>query len=196
VLTGVHIGLLTVVFIGLAAPPALAPTLGRQLSAAYDVAFQRELLEEGGLAAYTAVSSRLAAQPESPVLAGLVTSLDDISPPEGSQRVSETAAENARLLGEAEALALALPAPPSLGPTARDATAAAGDEDPVTDPLDSDPALARARAEDPLDAAVDIINQARYAQDQSGPCAGCTVPGNGDDNQPGDEPPEDHPEDP
>lgn len=68
---------------------------------------------------------------------------------------------------------------------------AAGDADPVTDP-----ALSKAQAEDPLDAAVDIINQARYAQDQTGPCAGCAVPGNSDDNQPGEEPQEDHPEEP
>ena len=48
---------------------------------------------------------------------------------------------------------------------------AAGDDDPVTDPLATDPALTRAQAEDPLAGAVDLINQARYAQDQSGPCA-------------------------
>ena len=65
-----------------------------------------------------------------------------------------------------------------------------------TDPLASDPALSQAQAEDPLDAAVDIINQARYAQDQSGPCAGCSVPGNSDDNLPGEAPPEDHVEEP
>lgn len=60
-LTGLHIGLLTVVFVGLAAPSALTSTVGRQLSAAYEVAFQRELLQEGELAAYTAISSQLAA---------------------------------------------------------------------------------------------------------------------------------------
>jgi hypothetical protein len=314
-LTGLHIGLLALVFVGLAAPSAVVPALGRQLNAAYDVAFQRELLEEGELAAYTAVSSQLAAQPKSPILARLITSLDDISPPESPQEVSATETENARLLGEAQALALTLPAAPSLDPTVRDATAAAGlteplpkpsdlveragtvqdqqtadsdtakrveaaadlatrvvaslisiprlggsdvtqivreyltgliedsplkntfaawierlpgakpppaaeaevipvpgpleqaataelsaqfsaADDPVTDPSDPDPALKRARAEDPLDAAVDIINQARYAQDQSGPCAGCTMPGNADDNQTRDEPPEDHPEEP
>ena len=73
---------------------------------------------------------------------------------------------------------------------------AAGDDDPVTDPLATDPALTRAQAEDPLAGAVDLINQARYAQDQSGPCAGCSVPGNSDDNLPGEAPPEDHVEEP
>jgi len=73
---------------------------------------------------------------------------------------------------------------------------AAGDDDPVTDPFATDPALSQAQAEDPLDGAVDIINQARYAQDQNGHCAGCSVPGNSDDNLPGEAPPEDHVEEP
>jgi hypothetical protein len=50
-----------------------------------------------------------------------------------------------------------------------------------------------AQAEDPLDGAVDIVNQARYAQDQSGPCAECSVPGNSDHNLP---PPEERVEEP
>ena len=69
------------------------------------------------------------------------------------------------------------------------------DEDPVTDPIfNPDSALTTAEAEDPIDAAVDIINQARYGQTDSGSCAGCSVPGdNGDDGgNPVDEPPEDH----
>jgi hypothetical protein len=40
----------------------------------------------------------------------------------------------------------------------------------------SDPALTRARGEPPLDAAVDLVNQARYLQDGIGPCAGCYGP--------------------
>lgn len=68
-----------------------------------------------------------------------------------------------------------------------------GEDNPVTDSLFvSDPALTKAQSEAPLDGAVDIINQARYARDQSGACAGCDVPGN-DDNLPGEEhPPEEH----
>ncbi|HEY1668231.1 MAG TPA: hypothetical protein VGG54_21285 [Trebonia sp.] len=316
-LTGLHVGLLTIVFVGLAAPPAVTSTLGRRLSAAYEVAFQRELAEEGEVAAYTAIATQLAAQPRSPVLGHLVTSIHDISPPPDQLDASATETENAHRIGEAQALALALAAAPSLDPTARaaataagltdqptepsdlggraadvqqeeskeddtakrvevagdlaakvvaslvsipslsdnevfqvvreylagliedsplkdtfaawierlpgakpppDAAAevvpvperleqaataelsaaftAAGDDDPVTDPLATDPALTRAQAEDPLAGAVDLINQARYAQDQSGPCAGCSVPGNSDDNLPGEAPPEDHVEEP
>jgi hypothetical protein len=316
-LTGLHIGLLALVFVGLAAPPALTPTVSRQLSAAYEVAFQRELLQEGELAAYTAISSQLAGQPQSQVLTHLVTEIHYFSTPEDPREASRTETDNARLLGEAEALALGLAAPQSLDPTARAATAAAGltepvpepsvlaeraaavqeqetkqdgtarqveaaadlaarvvaslisipqlsdnevvqvvreylaglvedstlknrfaawierlpgakpppdaetevipvaerleqaataelsaqftaagDDDPVTDPSETDPALSKAQAENPLNAAVDIINQARYAQDQSGQCVGCVAPGHDDDNPPGEQPPEDHPEEP
>jgi hypothetical protein len=316
-LTGLHVGLLTIVLVGLAAPPAVTSTLGRRLSAAYEVAFQRELAEQGEVAAYTAIATQLAAQPRSPVLNRLVTRIHDISPPEDRLDASTTETENAHRIGEAQALALALAAAPSLDPTARaaaaaagltgqvtepsdlaeraagvqreankeDATAkrveaagdlaakvvaslvaipslsdnevvqvvreylagliedsplkdtfaawierlpgakpppdpaaevvpvperleqaataelsaeftAAGDDDPVTDPFATDPALSKAQAEDPLDGAVDIINQARYAQDQSGHCAECSVPGNSDDNLPGEAPPEDHVEEP
>jgi hypothetical protein len=316
-LTGLHVGLLTIVFVGLAAPPALTSTLGRRLSAAYEVAFQRELVEQGEVAAYTAIATQLAAQPRSPVLNRLVTKIHEISPPEDRLDASATETENAHRLGEAQALALALAAAPSVDPTARAAAAAAGltgqaaepsdladraadvqqeeskeddtakrvgaagdlaakvvaslvaipplsdnevvqvvreylagliedsplkdtfaawierlpgakpppdaaaevvplperleraataelsaeftaagDDDPVTDPFVTDPALSTAQAEDPLDGAVDIINQARYAQEQSGHCAECSVPGDSDDNLPGEAPPEDHVEEP
>jgi hypothetical protein len=318
-LTGLHVGLLTIVFVGLAAPPAVTATLGDRLDAAYQVAFQRELVEEGEVAAYTAIATELATQPKSPVLTRLVTRIHDIGPATDPGEASATETDNARRLGEAQALALAIAAAPSLDPAARAAAAAsgltdpvpepsdlanraadvrqeetkeddtakrieeagdlaakvvaslisipsisdnevvqvvreylagliedsplkdtfaawierlpgakpppgpaaevvpvperleqaaaeelstaftaAGDEDPVTDEFATDPALSKAQAEDPLDGAVDIVNQARYAQEQSGPCAGCSVPASGDDNLPGDnnlpgdEPPEDH----
>ncbi|HEY3882844.1 MAG TPA: hypothetical protein VGM12_30015 [Trebonia sp.] len=326
-LTGLHVGLLALVFVGLAAPPALMPALSGQLRAEYTSAYQRELLDEGELAAYTAIARQLAAQPRSPVLSQLVTKLHDLSPPDerqdGQQDASGTETSDARRLGEAQAAALVLAGAPALGSaaaaeaalngTARDAatsagfdqrpdaatdlagTAAtvqhedtaqddaakrvesaadlaakvvaslvavprlsdsevlqvvreylagliedsplkdtfaawikrlpgaqpppeataevvpvpaaladaataqlsaeftdAGDSDPVTDPFIDDPALTSAQAEDPLDGAVDIVNQARYASDRSGPCSGCTLPGGSGDEPPGEEPPEEH----
>ncbi len=313
-LTGVHIGLLTLVLVGLAAPPALTSTLGRRVNAAYEVAFQRELVEEGELAAYTAITTRLASEPRPPVLSQLVAKIHEVSPPDDESEASDTEKENARRLGEAQAVALALAAAPHLDHAARAAAAADGLAEPVPDPSDlahragdvqqeekkeddtakrveeagdlaakvvaslisipslsdnevvqvvreylagliedsplkntfaawigrlpgakpppgaaaevvpmperleqaataqlsaefsaegvdnpvtdnmfvSDPALTKARSEAPLDGAVDIVNQARYARDQSGACAGCSVPGN-DGNLPGEEqPPEDH----
>src|SRR6202000_3016142 len=107
------------------APPAVTSTLGRRLSAAYEVAFQRELAEEGEVAAYTAIATQLAAQPRSPVLSRLVTSIHDISPPADQLDASATETGNAHRIGEAQALALALAAAPSLDPTARAAAPAA-----------------------------------------------------------------------
>jgi hypothetical protein len=50
-------------------------------------------------------------------------------------------------------------------------------DDPVTDPNADDLAYGAAQNEDPLDAAVDIVNDARYAQDPTGPCNSCIAPG-------------------
>jgi hypothetical protein len=312
-LTGLHVGLMALVLVGLAAPPALTSALGRRVSAAYEVAFQRELVEQGELAAYTAITTQLASQPRSPVLNQLVAKIHEVSPPDDESEASGTETENARRLGEAQALALALAAAPHLDQAARAAAAADGlaepvpepsdlgdraadvqqeqkkeddtakrveeagdlaakvvaslisvpslsdnevvqvvreylagliedsplkdtfaawigrlpgakpppdataevvpvperleqaataqlsaeftDEgslDPVTDMFVPDPALTKAQSEAPLDGSVDIINQARYAQDQSGACSGCSVPGN-HDNLPGEErPPEEN----
>jgi hypothetical protein len=60
-----------------------------------------------------------------------------------------------------------------------------------------DPALARARGESPVTAAVDLANQARYLQDGTGSCAGCYGPddaGNhsGHPGVPDDDPPDIH----
>lgn len=316
VLSAVHVALLALVLVGVAAPPALTPTLSRQLRTTYEAAFQRRVLDQGELTAYREIARTLTGQPTSRVLTALVTKLHDVSPPD-DEEASAIEVENARRLGEAEALALALgpsaaltskaqeaaadagisgsaPHPGSLTEraatvqeqekkvdetgkqveTAADTAArvvaslisiprlstneivqvvraylaglieesplkdtfaawierlpgshrppdpeaevfpaperleqaataqlsaefsAAGDDDPVTDPFVTDQALGKARAEDPLDAAVDTVNQARYAQDQSGTCTGCAVPGNSDENQPGEQPPEDNPEEP
>ncbi len=310
-LTGVHIGLLALVLVGLAGPPALTPLLSRQLRDDYTVAFQRELAAQAEVAAYTAISRQLAFQPRSPVLILLITKIHDVSPPADKRQASATETANARRLGEAQALALTRAGRPSLDAflsqaataageagsaaepadlggraaaaqqedaaadaaakrveVAADAAAkvvaslisipqlgdnevfqvvreylaglvedsgltdtfaawierlpgahppprpaaevipdplqleqaavtelsaaftAAGADDPVTDPLE-DPALLSARMENPLDGAVDIVNQARYAQQRTGPCSGCTEPGVNDE-RPGEEPPEEH----
>jgi hypothetical protein len=61
----------------------------------------------------------------------------------------------------------------------------------IADAAVTDPAVARAETESPVDAAVDLANQSRYIQEGTGPCAGCVrSPANPADN-PG-EPPADH----
>jgi hypothetical protein len=63
---------------------------------------------------------------------------------------------------------------------------ATGATDPVTDPiLADDPAYSRALREAPLAAAVSLANQARFLQENSGPCAGCERPQNADENPAG-----------
>ena len=54
--------------------------------------------------------------------------------------------------------------------------------------------VTRAFSESPLAAAVDLVNQARFLQESSGPCTGCTRPENPADLPA--EPPNDHPAEP
>jgi len=57
------------------------------------------------------------------------------------------------------------------------------------------PALASVQDESPVDAAVDLTNQARYLQENTGPCAGCVRPPAKPKDNPA-EPPDDHLDDP
>ena len=62
VLTGVHIGLLVVVLVAVAAPAAVLPALRDQLTARYTVAYQRQLEAQGEQAAYDEISRRFTGQ--------------------------------------------------------------------------------------------------------------------------------------
>jgi len=57
----------------------------------------------------------------------------------------------------------------------------------VADPLTSSRAEQRAMSESPVDAAVDLANEARFLQEDTGPCADCPRP-----LRRGEEPPEGH----
>ena len=61
----------------------------------------------------------------------------------------------------------------------------------VASPLAGDQAERRTMSEPPLDAAVDLANEARFLREDTGPCAGCPQP-----LRPGDEPFEGHDEHP
>ena len=61
----------------------------------------------------------------------------------------------------------------------------------IADPSVTDPAFARAQAQTPVIAAVDLTNQSRYIQEGSGPCAGCAHSGVDNVDNPV-EPPDDH----
>ena len=114
-LTVLHVGLMAIVLVGLAAPATVAPVLSHRLTAAYDTAFQRELEEEGELAAYTAILSGASPQTSVSVLASLVQGVHGVSRPlPGDPDATGIELHLAQRLGLAQATALALPAPPQM----------------------------------------------------------------------------------
>jgi hypothetical protein len=127
VLTSVHIGLLAIVLVGVAAPPAVGAVLRRQLPPAYLVALQRELDDAAERYAYQQIAAGYTAAPAKSALTGLVTKISDVAGP-GDPRRGATSTEDdlARRVGEAQAGALALPPLPSLADAEQQAAAAAG----------------------------------------------------------------------
>jgi hypothetical protein len=138
VLSGVHIGLLVIVLIGLAAPAALRPTLKRELKDTYTLALQRELEGHGEAIAYTEISRQFnsATQTPAPIptLLAIVTKIHETAgPPPGRHDATDAETDLARRLGELQALALALRPPPALPAAEQSAAAAAGFDGPVRD---------------------------------------------------------------
>jgi hypothetical protein len=72
-LTGLHIGLLVIVFIGLTTPVALAPVFQRQVKAVYTVALQRQFQARGDQAAYAMIVRQLRKPARNNALAGMVS---------------------------------------------------------------------------------------------------------------------------
>ena len=108
VTSSVHIGLLAIVLVGLAAPAALATTIQRELAAAYTVALQRQFQAEGELAAYTRIR-QLAVGSAPPTFTQVVTEVHDTSkPPAGTDQATTTEEELAQRVGALQAAALNL----------------------------------------------------------------------------------------
>lgn len=113
-LVSVHVGLLVIVLVGLAAPPAVGPVLKRHLSAAYQVALQREFDSAAELSAYQAIVRQFHATSSHQTLAALVVKVHDVTG--GGTTSSE--ADLAHRVGQMQATALALPlVPPDLAVT-------------------------------------------------------------------------------
>ena len=150
----VHIALLMIVLVGLAAPAALAPTLQRQLRAAYTVAFQRDLQADGEIAAYTQIRRQFTGTTPPGPLAALVIDIHDISPPPpGDDNATATGTDLAYRLGELQAAALAL-SPPSSPQAAEDSAATrAGFSGPLHDAADLGDRAAKVGQEEERDAA-------------------------------------------
>jgi hypothetical protein len=134
VLTGVHIGLLVIVLIGLAAPGTVVPALQRQLKAAYTVALQRELEAEGELTAYSAISADFSqVHAHVIVLADIAADIhDDDKPPPEDRDATNAEDHLAYSLGELQAQALDLQPSPSLAAEVRSAAQRGGSGDPAS----------------------------------------------------------------
>jgi hypothetical protein len=97
-----------------------------------------------------------------------------------------------------EADVLVIPDPDLLEQSASDALSEEfsreGLADPITDPNVVDPAYNRTLTESSVAAAVDLMNQVRYLQEHSGPCAGCASTENPGDDEPAEPAGEEHEE--
>jgi hypothetical protein len=121
VLSGVHIGLLAVVLVAVAAPAGVTPLLRSQASARYAVAFQRELEAARVLAVYTWIRDGLKPGAENRgVLPVMVSTIYGIGHPSAGDVATGTEADLARRLGYLQETTLGLPAPPQAPETGRD----------------------------------------------------------------------------
>jgi len=140
VLSGVHIGLLIIVLVGLITPPALASTLQRKLATAYTVALERQFQAEGELAAYQQIRRRFVTGGIPPALVQVVTQIDDADrPPPGDTNATGAEDELARQVGALQAAAQNLRSSQALLAEEESATRRAG----FDSPLDGEPDAAR-----------------------------------------------------
>jgi hypothetical protein len=153
VTSGVHIGLLVVVLVGLAAPAAVEPALRARLADRYTETLTDDLRAHGELAAYreTQRAFRAADLPLLVPLADLVLQIDRTSKPRDSRSgATSVELDLARRLGQLEAVALALH-PPDVAQAEAAATRRAGLGEPAAGPDAENERLARldsARKED------------------------------------------------
>jgi hypothetical protein len=173
VLTGVHIGLLVIVLVAVAAPAAVFPVLRDQIAARYTVAYQRQLEAAGERAAYAEISARFtAAQANRAVLADIVAKVHTIDHPgQGADQATATEADIARRVGELQAATLPAAGTTSVATAERSAAGAAG----LTAPIQGAPDLAARVAS--LEEQDKKEDTARKQAEQAGDLAAATVAG-------------------
>jgi hypothetical protein len=153
VTSGVHIGLLVVVLVGLAAPAAVEPALRARLADRYTETLADDLRAHGELAAYrqTQRAFRTIGLPLLAPLADLVLQIDRTSRPRDGQRgATGVELDLARRMGQLQAVALRL-APPDIAAAEAAVTREAGLDEPAASPDAENERLARldsARQED------------------------------------------------
>jgi hypothetical protein len=153
VTSGVHIGLLVVVLVGLAAPAAVEPALRARLADRYTETLTDDLRAHGEVAAYreTEHAFNTVDLPFLVPLAGLIVQIDRTSKPrDGRSGATSVELDLARRMGQLEAAALA-PHPPDVARAEAAVTRQAGLDEPAAGPDAETERLARldsARKED------------------------------------------------
>lgn len=168
--TGVHIGLLVIVAVAVAAPAAVFPVLRDQLTARYTVAYQRLLEAAGEEAAYAEISGQFAAaKANRAVLADIVEKIHGIEHPRpGDDRATATEADIARRIGELQAATLLVAEAKAAAPPEPSA-AAAGLTPPVKDATDLQARVTKLDEEDKKQ------DTAQKRAEQAGDLAAATV---------------------
>ncbi|MFI0900063.1 hypothetical protein [Streptomyces sp. NPDC020983] len=150
-LSVLKIVLMSLVFLGLAGPPAVGPVLGHRIREHYTVDRQEELDARGRTALYQQITLRFTGSPQAlPVLAEMLTQVHDRSAPRpGEEQPTASARDLAHRMGELQARTFPLsslfdPAPPSTAATAAGAAAReAGMDAPVAGSADLTARLTR-----------------------------------------------------
>jgi hypothetical protein len=124
VLSGVHIGLMVAVLVGMTAPAAIAATMHGQLRAKYTVALRHQLEAEGARAAYEEIRREFsgAGSTTRPPLVNVVRKIHETSPPSDGEATGVERDLAARV-GRIQATTLRIDSadvlpPPAGGPTA------------------------------------------------------------------------------
>ena len=138
VLTGVHISLLVIVLVAVAAPAAVFPMLRDQIAARYAAAYQRQLEAAGEQTAYAEISARFTmAKADRAVLGDIVEKIHRIDHPgQGADHATDTEADIARRVGELQAATLLVAGTTPVAATERGAAGAAGFTAPIQDATD------------------------------------------------------------
>lgn len=171
VLTGVHIGLLVVVAIAVAAPAAVFPVLRDQITARYTVAYQRQLEAEGEQAAYAEISERFTTSTANRiVLADIVEKIHGIDhPKQGDDYATATEADIARRVGELQAATLLVTSTNPVAAADRSAVGTAGLTAPIRDAPDLGARVTRLEEQEKKEDA------AQQRAEQAGDLAAATV---------------------
>jgi hypothetical protein len=149
VASGVHIGLLAIVLIGLSAPAALAGTVQHKLADAYTVAVQRKFDAAGERAAYIRIRNQFANGGTPGTLVQVFTQIHGTdSPPAGDDNATSDEGALAQRVGALQAAALNLASTKAVLDAAQTAARQAGLDAPLGGARDVADRLTEVSSED------------------------------------------------